>query len=351
MHKFQVTQRAHQVIFGEAVAEVLGREIGSQAIQSFFLVSTPGMGRRFESLVDCDVLARCAGRFTESVPHVPEEVALLAAERVRSSGAQAILAVGGGTAIDTAKAVSHRLHLPIIAIPTNFSGSEVTWNFGLKRNGVKNTVVDPSVLPKTVIYDPALLSTLSAKDAICSGVNAIAHAIEGMYAANLNPLTSAIAEAGVRALATGLPARHDKGRLEADGLCLSGAWLCGEVLSQVGMGLHHRICHVLGGTYNLPHAATHTVMLPYSIEFNYSFAPALSALAGVFGDTSLARDLASFSRRLGAPANLQELGFGASDIADAARLALATPVVNPRQVMRSDIEEILSRAVGGRLAS
>lgn len=354
MRPFQLMQRAHQVIFGEAVADVLGRQIGADGIQSFFLISTPGAGQRFSSLANPGVVERCVGRFTESVPHVPVEVAQLAADRAGASGAQALVALGGGTAIDTAKAVAHRLQLPIIAIPTNFSGSEVTWNFGLKIDGVKRTVADARVLPATVIYDPSLLSTLSAKDAVCSGVNAIAHAVEGLYAPTANPLTSAIAIAGIRSLSEGLNARQAEdsfsaNRLSANAQCLTGAWLCGEVLSQVGMGLHHRICHVLGGSFNLPHAETHTVMLPYSLQFNAA-TPALSVLEGVFGKASLAQDLAAFNQRLGAPLSLKEVGFSASDIAEAARLATSTPIVNPRAATQADIEAILRQAHQGRLS-
>jgi maleylacetate reductase len=186
---------------------------------------------------------------------------------------------------------------------------------------------------------------------VCSGVNAIAHAIEGMYAPNANPLTHAIAETGVLNLVEGLERRYEQRSTDADAKCLTGAWLCGEVLAQVGMGLHHRMCHVLGGTYNLPHAATHTVMLPYSVEFNFSFAPALSALSHLFAGASLAQGLATFSRRLGAPSSLRELGFRHADITRAAQLALATPLNNPRPVAQSDVEQILTKALSGALPS
>jgi maleylacetate reductase len=285
------------------------------------------------------------------VAHVPAEVAERACERAVAADAKLILAVGGGSALDTAKAVAHTLAIPILAVPTNFSGSEVTYNFGLTTGAVKQTVVDPKVLPRTVIYDPALLSSLSGEVAVCSGINAIAHAIEAMYAANANPMTSALAESGVRNLVAGLEARHREHSTDANAQCLTGAWLCGEVLAHVGIGLHHRMCHVLGGTYSLPHAATHTVMLPYSIEFNYSVAPALSALTDLFPNGSLARGLAAFSRRLGAPVNLRELGFRHADISQAARLALAMPLSNPRPVAVTDIEQVLAKALSGALPS
>lgn len=351
MNRFQVTPRTHQVIFGEPFAEVLRRELPRHGSGSYFLVTTAGMRCRFEAQAPEDILQRCSGRFTEAVPHVPSEVARRACERIAAAKAQLILAVGGGSALDTAKAVAHDLALPIVAVPTNFSGSEVTYNFGLTTGGVKQTIIDPKVLPHTVIYDPAMLSSLSDEVAACSGVNAIAHAIEAMYAVNANPMTGAIAEAGIRNLVAGLAARQTERSTDANAQCLMGAWLCGEVLAQVGMALHHRMCHVLGGTFGLPHAAAHTVMLPYSIEFNYGFAPALSALADLFDPDSLAAGLAAFSRRLGAPTNLGELGFRHEDIAQAARLALATPLNNPRAVNAADVERILAKALAGAVPS
>ncbi len=346
--QFELTQRSHRVIFGQSVNDVLRNEIASGALGAYALIATAGMTRRFEGLATLDVLASRTGTFSSAVPHVPEEVAQRALDTVRACGAAQILAFGGGSSLDTAKAVSHWLRLPITAVPTNFSGSEVTWNFGLTSNGVKRTVLDPHVLPKTVIYDPSLLSTLAPHVAASSGMNAIAHAIEGLYASNANPLSRASALAGIRSLVSGLRARQD-GVPHANARCLAGSWLCAEVLSQVGMGLHHRICHVLGGTFGLPHAATHAVILPHAIEFNYEYAPALAALNDLFGRQSLAAGLAAFSRDLGVPRSLRELGLPDRELAQTARLALATPLSNPRPVTVADVQDILGNAFVGRL--
>jgi maleylacetate reductase len=343
---FEFVQRSHRVIFGQGVQDVLRSEIASGALGAYALIATSGMARRFEGLVTKDVLASCASTFSSAVPHVPEDVARRALDTVRTCGATHILAFGGGSSLDTAKAVSHGLRLPIIAVPTNFSGSEVTWNFGLTSNGVKRTVFDPDVLPKTVIYDPALLSTLVPQAAACSGMNAIAHAIEGLYATNANPLSCAAAFAGIRSLVSGLRARQG-GEPYADARCFAGSWLCGEVLSQVGMGLHHRICHVLGGTFGLPHAASHAVILPHVIDFNYDSAPALAALCDLFGRQSLAAGLATFSRHLGVSQSLCELGLPEREIARAARLTLVAPLSNPRSVTVADVQDILGKAFVG----
>jgi maleylacetate reductase len=346
--RFELTQRSHRVIFGHGVNEVLRSEIAGGGLGPYALIATAGMARRFESLVTQDVLASRTGTFSSAVPHVPEEVARRALDSVRTCGAAHILAFGGGSSLDTAKAVSHWLGLPIIAVPTNFSGSEVTWNFGLTSDGVKRTVLDPDVLPKTVIYDATLLSTLTPPVAASSGMNAIAHAIEGLYAINANPLSSAAALAGIRSLVSGLRARQD-GEPHADTRCFEGSWLCAEVLSLVGMGLHHRICHVLGGAFGLPHAATHAVILPHAIDFNYDCAPALAALGDLFGRQSLAAGLATFSRHLGVPNSLCELGLSERELSRAAQLTLAAPLSNPRPVTVADVQDILGKAFVGQL--
>jgi maleylacetate reductase len=346
--RFEITQRSHSVIFGERVNDVLRAQIASGTLGPYALIATAGMARRFEGLTSKDVLASRAGTFSGAVPHLPEEVARCAVDTVRTSGARHILAFGGGSSLDTAKAVTHRLRIPIIAVPTNFSGSEVTWNFGVTSNGVQQTVLDPDVLPKTVIYDPALLSTLLPHEAACSGMNAIAHAIEGLYSINANPLTGAAALAGIRGLVSGLLARHG-GAPHADARCFAGSWLCAEVLSQVGMGLHHRICHVLGGTFGLPHADTHAVVLPHSIDFNYDCAPRLAPLWDLFDRQSLAAGLCAFSRRLGVPRSLFDLGLPETELTRAATLTLATQFNNPRPVTVADVQAILANAFVGQI--
>jgi maleylacetate reductase len=345
--KFELTERNHRVVFGRPVAEVLGDELNNGTLGRHFVISTPGMFLRFAALAVNDARLLGVGFFPDAVPHVPQSVAQRAAEKVRDSGAQTLVAFGGGSALDTAKAVAHDLHLDILAIPTNFSGSEVTWNFGRTSDGVKRTVLDPNVLPRTVVYDPLLLDGLSEMQAVCSGINAIAHAVEGLYAVNANPLTNATALSGITHLIRGLPLRRQSPTWQANAQCMLGAWLCGEVLSKVGMGLHHRICHVLGGTFGLPHAAAHTVMLPYSIEFNETHAPQLESLRGLVEGLSPGLGIATFTRGLGAPGDLQTLGFRASDIARATELTLATPVVNPRTVRPEDVERILLKALRG----
>lgn len=346
---FSLELRAHRIVSGAPVAEVLADELTTLDMRRCMLVTTPNLSSHFDAMSDDATIRACAARFTGVIPHVPEPSVMQAVDTARACAADGLLVFGGGSALDTAKAVSDRTGLPILAIPTNFSGSEVTWNFGLTVNGVKQTVRNPAVLPRTVIYDPALLMTLPASVAMCSGINAIAHAIEALYAPQANPLTHALAETGIRKMIDGLRRFCANGERTTDAAsdCLTGSWLCGEVLSQVGMGFHHRICHVLGGTFGLPHAEVHTVLLPYSVAWNYGHVPALAALSDVFGQQPFARALAEFSAAHGAPRSLEALGFSSGQIHQAAALASSTPIANPHPISASDIEAILAHAFAG----
>jgi maleylacetate reductase len=347
---FALDQWTHRVVFGSRVADVLDDALSALGIKQYLLVTTPQLADTFNHLASKNTKMLCAAMFTNVVPHVPEASVFDGIAVTKSCRADGLVVFGGGTALDTGKAISDQLGLPILAIPTNFSGSEVTWNYGLTVGGMKQTRRNPKVLARTVIYDPELLCTLPLDVAVCSGVNAVAHAIEAMYAPQSNVFTNALAEAGIRKMIQGLNAFGQGNRKEAGPLCFAGSWLCGEVLSQVGMGLHHRICHVLGGTYGLPHAEVHTALLPYSIVFNYESATALSSLADLFPGQALGPGLAAFSIGLGAPKSLQAIGFNAEKIVECAALAMSMPVSNPRPVTVGDVQQILQDAFAGRMA-
>jgi alcohol dehydrogenase class IV len=198
--------------------------------------------------------------------HVPIEVAQKAIAEASRLGADCVVAGGGGSTIGLAKAIALHAALPILAVPTTYAGSEMTPIYGLTESGVKRIGRDPRVLPKTVIYDPLLTLDLPLPMSISSGFNAIAHAVEALYAENANPVTRLMAEEGIRALARGLSAvKANPSGIDSRSDCLYGAWLCGAVLGMSNMALHHKLCHVLGGTWNLPHAETHTVILPHVI--------------------------------------------------------------------------------------
>ncbi len=291
----------------------------------------------------------CAGVFAQARQHVPVEVADEAVRAARAAGADGCVAVGGGSAIGLGKAIALRTELPLIAVPSTYSGSEMTPVWGLTENGAKRTGRAPSVLPRSVVYDPELTRTLPVPLSVTSGINAVAHAAEALYAPDASPLVSLTAQEGARAMAGALPdVAADPGDLEARGRALYGAWLCGTALGATTMGLHHKLCHVLGGTFGLPHAETHTVVLPYALAYNAPAAPeALAALARALTTDDAPRTLWDLAGRLGAPRSLAELGLREADLTTAAAQVTAQAYANPRPISRADALEILRAAHTG----
>jgi alcohol dehydrogenase class IV len=262
---------------------------------------------------------------------------------VRADG---LLAIGGGSAIGTAKVIAHRTGIPIIAVPTTYSGSEMTATWGMTENGVKATAVDERVAPRAVVYDPALVDDLPDSVAIPSAFNAMAHCVEGLWVPRANPIIDLVAVDGIRALAEGLDLLVSGDREAAAERLLYGAFLGGTVLGSVGSGLHHKICHALGGAFDLPHAETHTVILPQVLAFNAPAVPVIAArIAEALGGVDAAAALRELVARTGAPASLPEIGLEPGAFADAVdSVERRLPVVNPRPVDRAGIEEILRGA-------
>jgi alcohol dehydrogenase class IV len=266
-------------------------------------------------------------------------MALVAAERIDGT-----VAIGGGSAIGLGKAIAWRKDLPQIAVPTTYAGSEMTDILGETADGAKTTRRDPKIQPETVIYDPDLTRSLPQSLAATSGINAIAHAVEALYAKDGNPVTSMMAEEGIRALASALPRLED-----ARGEALYGAWLCGAVLGTSAMALHHKLCHVLGGSFGMPHAETHTVILPHATAYNAPAAPqAMARIARALAAESAAAGLFDLARSLGAPLSLEQLGFRQADLVRAAEIAVANPYWNPRDVTREGVLQVLEDAFHGR---
>ncbi|MBP0445529.1 maleylacetate reductase [Roseomonas sp. SSH11] len=348
MRAFTHAPLPQRVVFG---AESLGRlpaELDAMGLRRVLVLSTPGqraLGERVLALIG----ARGAGLHAEARMHVPVEVAEAASVRAAALGADAVLAVGGGSAIGLAKAVALSGSLPALAVPTTYSGSECTAVWGLTRGGAKSTGRDPRVLPALVLYDPTLTLDLPPGIAAVSGLNAIAHAVEVLYAPDGTPVTAIMAEEGVRALAAALPRIREEPRdAEARAEALYGAWLCGTVLGQVTMGLHHKLCHALGGGFDLPHAETHAVILPHAAAYNAPAAPeAMARIARALGAEDAPGGLWALAGRLGAARSLAELGLREADLPRALSLATASPYPNPRPVTEAGLAALLARALAG----
>jgi maleylacetate reductase len=291
-----------------------------------------------------------AGLYPHAKMHVPIETAQQARAEARRLGADGAVAIGGGSTIGLGKAIALESGLPIVAIPTTYAGSEMTPIYGLTEGGAKKTGRDAKVLPRTVIYDPLLTLGLPAKISGPSGMNAIAHCVEALYAENANPVISLMAEEGIRTLARSLPRiAADLGDLDARGDALYGAWLAGISLGAVGMALHHKLCHTLGGSFNLPHAETHTIVLPHAAAYNSEAAPeAMRRIAHALGGKEAATGLYDLAAAIGAPLALKEIGFQKQDLDQAAEIATRNPYYNPRPVSRDGIRRLLDDAFHGR---
>ncbi|WP_322057187.1 maleylacetate reductase [Paraburkholderia sp. J63] len=346
--EFVYKARPARVIFGAGSLRHLEREVLELGANRALVLCTPEQRALAQSVAD-RVGARAVGLYDQAAMHVPIEVARDAREFAQACGADCAIAVGGGSTIGLGKAIALESHLPILAIPTTYAGSEMTPIYGVTEAGLKRTGTDARVLPKTVIYDPELTVTLPAELSVTSGINAIAHAAEGLYAHDANPVMSLIAEEGIRALAQGLPGvRRDAADLGARSDALYGAWLCGTVLGNVGMSLHHKLCHTLGGSFNLPHAQTHTVVLPHALAYNAAHAPdAMERIARAIGADDAARGLYDLARENGAPVALKSIGMAEADLDRAADIAVANPYWNPRPIERPALRALLQDAFDG----
>jgi maleylacetate reductase len=338
-----------RVVFGAGTLRKLPDEVAALGLRRVLVLCSPEQ-EETGRLVAAALGNRAAGVLPEARMHVPVEVATRARDLAAQLGADGCVAVGGGSAIGLGKAIALEHGLPVVAVPTTYAGSEMTPVWGLTEGGQKRTGRDERVLPRSVLYDPELTVSLPAGLSATSGVNAIAHAVEALYAPDATPIISLMAEEGVRALAAALP------RVVADGTDLDaraeaqyGAWLCGACLAATTMSLHHKLCHTLGGTLDLPHAPTHTVVLPHALAFNQAAAPqAVTALSRALGGVAdPARELWELAGRLGAPRSLRELGMAEGDIPRLVELAVANPYANPREVTADGVASLLHAAWAG----
>jgi maleylacetate reductase len=345
---FVYNGRATRVVFGSGSRAHIERELQVLGVRRALVLCSPEQRVLGVSVAE-QAGALAGGVFDRATMHVPVELVKEVRTIAASLDADCFIAAGGGSAIGLAKGLALESGLPILAMPTTYAGSEMTPIFGLTEAGLKRTGTDLRVLPRTVIYDPDLTLTLPVGLSVTSGINAIAHAAEGLYSRDANPLTSLLAEEGIAALARSLPrivAQPDDLSARAD--ALYGAWLCGTVLGSVGMALHHKLCHTLGGSFNLPHAPTHTIVLPHALAYNTHAAPdAMSCIARAIGRDSAAQGLYELARANGAPIALKDIGMREDQLDEAADIACSNAYWNPRPLERDAIRALLQRAFDG----
>ena len=342
--------RSPRVVFGAGTIDRIGDELDRLGAVRVLVICRPRRGEAVERVLAA-AGDRVAGVFDGARTHVPAAAADAALAEARRVGADLCVALGGGSAIGTAKAVALRGGPGFLAVPTTYAGSEMTAIWGMTEDGRKTTGRDPRVLARTVIYDPDLTASLTPSVAGPSGMNALAHCVEALYAPDASPIARLMAEEGIRALASALPRVVPGGGAEAREGALYGAWLAGSALGAAQMGLHHRICHALGGL-GLPHAETHAVVLPHAAAFNAPAAPdAMARAARALGAEDVAGGLFDLGAALGCPASLREIGMCAEDVDLAAERVVETPYPNPRPFDRESVRALLEDAWHGRRPS
>ncbi|HEY9225590.1 MAG TPA: maleylacetate reductase [Gemmatimonadaceae bacterium] len=346
--RFTYDLRASRVAFGPGALRDLGTELAVLGARRVFVVSTKS---RLAEVPPMNELLgeRFAGVFDEAVEHVPAATVVAAQSALHQADADFCLAIGGGSAIGLGKILARDAGKLLAAVPTTYSGSEMTAVWGMTDVHGKRTGRDPRVAPRIVIYDPDLTLSLSPALSGASGMNAMAHAVEAMYAANASPMALALAEESARLLAASLPRvfanPHDH---DARSTALSGAHLAGRALDLAAMGLHHRICHVLGGLFGLPHARTHAAVLPYVLAYNAPAArSAMLRLARSLEAYDSVTAIMHLCRTLGVARPLSELGLRKDDIDRAADEVTASPYANPRPATKEDVRGILLAAFYG----
>ncbi|GAA1147683.1 hypothetical protein GCM10009630_52690 [Kribbella jejuensis] len=409
-----------RVVFGAGALERVGDEVAALGVRRVLVIAT-NSARDAADAVETQLGDLFAGRIDGVTQHVPTEVADAARTKARDVTADAIVAIGGGSAIGLAKAVAltspplNRLDgagpaastggtgggggvvyaggvgggavaggggVVIVAVPTTYAGSEMTPVWGETAGGSKTTGVDSRVLPRVVVYDPVLSQGLPLKVTAASVANAIAHCVEAVWTPKADPITEMVAVEGLRALSAGLRAvLVEPEDLDARGKLLYGACLAGSALATAGTGLHHKLCHLLGGTYGLPHAETHAAVLPQVVRVNAPAVPQSAArLAAALRDSAppttgrqasgeldraggagsaggaagagggdgaegLARELFGLFEGAGVAVGLRGLGLTEAQ-ADEAAVGFSV-VGNPVAVDEDVVREILRRALDG----
>jgi len=337
-----------RVMFGAGTSARLPDEADRLGLRRLLVLSTPeqtALAARMQSLLG----ERAAGTFAGATMHTPVAVTERALAVVRDLKIDGVVSVGGGSTTGLGKAIALRTDLPQLVLPTTYAGSEMTPLLGETQNGVKTTQRSPKVLPEVVIYDVDLTLSLPVKMSATSAFNAIAHAVEALYAPDGNPIVALMAEEGIRAIVDALPramrVADDPG---ARSDLLYGAWLCACCLGATTMGLHHKLCHTLGGLFDLPHAETHAIVLPYALAYNAAEIPeAMMRLRRAMNTDDPVRALRELEHQCGIPQALAEIGMPGDGVLRAVNQVMANPYRNPRVIERASLAQLLERAWSG----
>jgi maleylacetate reductase len=341
---FVYSAPTQRVVFGAGSLGRLGEELERMGLHRVLVIATPGSGVRLGARLVALLGARTVGLHAEAVIHVPRSVAEAGLAAARERSADGVVAVGGGSAIGLAKIIARDVGLPIVAVPTTYSGSEVTPIWGTSEGERKITGRDARVIPRTIIYDPELTLELSPAATAASAMNAIAHCVEGLWVVERTPASVAFATEAMRRFGLFLQRAVANGSdREARGECLAAAWLAGLVLVE-GTGLQHKLAHVLGG-FGLPHAEVHAIILPHVTRFNLPSAPqARDRLADALSCKDPAERLEQMLQSFPIAQRLRDVGFEIEKIPNAAEQVAALGIKEPRLVLDVDVRAVLAKA-------
>ncbi len=348
MRSFDYESLPSRVIFGRGVASRIPELAADLGMRRVLVIAT-GSQAEVAGRVLQELGSSGSALFPGAAVHTPVEVTAEAMEVVAAVGIDGLVAIGGGSAIGLGKAVALRTDLPQIVVPTTYAGSEMTPILGQTENGQKVTLRSAKVLPEAAVYDVDLTLGLPAHVSVTSGFNAMAHAVEALYSKAANRLLMGVGEECVRAMAQSLPkiiVQTDD--VEARAEAMEAGWLGGWCLANGGSALHHKLCHMLGGAFNLPHSETHTVLLPHVLAFNAKAAPeAVERLCGALDAENPALMLYDLAQSLGAPGSLKELGMPRDGIDKAVQAVLAAPMWNPAPLDPKALKLMITHAWKG----
>lgn len=382
MTLFNYTLHAQEIIFAAGSLARLREAVDRFGWQRLMLCTSPSLrANGHVATVEAALGARLAATYERTQSHVLDFQLAEAVEIAGAATIDAVIGLGGGSPIGLAKAVSAALEeqrtghparaafptdqplIPVIAVPTTYAGSEMTPVYGVTHHTEgatrKITVRDAKIAPKLVIYDPALTLNLPPSLTAGTGINALAHCIEAVYSISRNPLSSTAALSGIQSISRALPVCYRQGDdLSARTDMLLGAHLAGTSLATVAMGLHHGLCHVLGGSAGVPHGVANAIILPHAMRFNLDdCAPQLAQIAEAMGVTMPTQSNKSKAEaaiqavewligQIGLPQRLHEAGVKEADLPHLAQLALQSSAVqqNPKPLSAAAQAEAILRA-------
>jgi maleylacetate reductase len=338
-----------RVLLGPDQVRNIADELELLGVKRVLFACTPGGARRYASIV-ADLGSRCAGVFAQAEPHCPVAIAEAALDEFDRQHADGVLTVGGGSTIGLGKFIAARRKAPFLAVPTTLSGSEMTALYGIKIGNEKRTWVDVAAKPHSVIYDSKLTETLPKRETATTGMNCLAHCVEALYPPQPNPVARVLALEGIRSLAAALPGVIEHNDAGSRSRALYAGFLGGMLVSMVGIGLHHKICHVLGGHFGVPHGESNSVLLPHVIAFNTPAMPEIATdIARALGTDDAANGVLALAARIGAPSSLRGLGLPRADLDAVAHDVVAKSNHNPRPITVDNIRDLLIGAWEGRL--